>query len=781
MTKLIRNSNEVKNFFAKAEEDFETVSCDADPEEPQAAADISALTNDSPGIANNARGRNGGMVTKRIIATSILLIATVAVVVDITKHPAASNNNSVRKLHNLFDDTSAYANLFESNSAIVTKSEINNKAQTECCVNVDADTPHCHATKNCNKKEKECNKCNNMSEDATYEWQTLSFNAQTECCVNVDADPRYCHIDKKCNKKEKECKKCNNKSKDGTYKWQTLSNDPPPPSPPTPPSPTPPPPSPTPPAPTPAVACCVNIASNTCHSDGKCNKKEKNCKKDKCQKEGDSEWKVPIQTNAPTNNPTTSSPTPIPTSVPSGSPTQKPSSAAPSKSPTSSPSASPTSSPTQKPVTSSPSNAPTANPSSAPTQKPSSAAPSKSPTSSPSASPSKSPTSSPSASPTSSPTQKPVTSAPSNAPTANPSSAPTFVDPTVYEYTDTGTTCSAGGDANVQGPAPLADKRNVVVDFWVYGDTPYDYLVNTCLDDNGNPSTCDHCAKSNSDMDEMPYPNTCTFEGEDYKCVRDSIIPFMNSKMDGGDGAFQVHLGDILKGIPSGNSRRCTPASFASRANLFQPATNFLLINGDNESNECKGYNIQKPSDTVRELWRDMFGKYLFTNDFPATFGGGKPDVLRMAGNEEIFSFEYKSVAFFGLDYPSGDTYITENAPEDLNAKFVRETLADDTSCGLKSIVMFSHIAPKSDVDDELHDYFDRCESLPTLSVLGNAHPSTYCLTKKSERLSLTVEAFQSGPLFVSLVRDGKDGGGDYFHVADSDLKDSNSYCPDFA
>ena len=153
----------------------------------------------------------------------------------------------------------------------------------------------------------------------------------------------------------------------------------------------------------------------------------------------------------------------------------------------------------------------------------------------------------------------------------------------------------------------------------------------------------------------------------------------------------------------------------------------------------------------------------------------------RMEGNEEIFGFQYKKVAFFGLDYPQSDTYITTNAPVDLNAKFVRESLASDTSCELKSIVFFTHVAPKKAVDEELDDYFKRCGVLPILTVVGNAHPKTYCLTKKDERLTLTVEAFQSGPVLVSILRDPKKDGGDYFHVADSDLNDSNSNCPNFS
>ena len=312
--------------------------------------------------------------------------------------------------------------------------------------------------------------------------------------------------------------------------------------------------------------------------------------------------------------------------------------------------------------------------------------------------------------------------------------------------------------------------------------------METCLNDKGEAATCKECAVNNNEMKKLSISNTCTFEGEDYKCLKESIIPYVNRKMEEGDGAFQIHVGDILKGDNSNSlSRRCTEASFNSRANLFGPATNFLLINGDNESNECLGYDITKPTDDIRDMWRNKFGKYAFTSDFPeiittGTTGGSRPTISRVVGNEEIFGFEYKNIAFFGLDYPSGDTYITKNAAKDLNAKFVKETLDSDTRCELRSIVMFSHIAPLSAVDDALDDYFTTCgKVLPTLAVLGNAHPETYCLTRKGEtKFSLTVEAFQSGPLLVSIVRDPKEGGSDYFHAKDSDLVNSNSNCPAF-
>eukprot|EP00986_Skeletonema_menzelii_P003468 scaffold1052_cov115-Skeletonema_menzelii.AAC.1 len=386
-------------------------------------------------------------------------------------------------------------------------------------------------------------------------------NLLAECCVNIATNT--CHATDKCNKKEKECEKCNKKTSD-EYSWMLPGGSPPPPVP-------------VPPEPRQPdngggttdedvhkeieIPCCAIIATNTCHEDNKCNQQVKNCENKKCQKNGVAVWQVPSKQS------------PAPTSAPSNSPTPKPSTSAPSPTPTSSPTDAPT-----NPVPATPA-----------------------------------------------PTGAPTLSTP--APSKNPTTAPTAtVDSTVYEYTNTGKSCSIGGGDNVQGPAPLPDKRNVMLDFWAWGDSPYDYMVDTCLDENENLSTCNECKKENGDIDEMPYPNTCTFEGADFKCVKESIIPFMNGKMDQGDGAFQVHLGDILKGTnAAANSRRCTPASFDSRAKLFQPAKNFLLINGDNESNECMGYDINTPTDPVREMWRERFGQYLFTSDFPAITGGGRP------------------------------------------------------------------------------------------------------------------------------------------------------------
>jgi hypothetical protein len=47
-------------------------------------------------------------------------------------------------------------------------------------------------------------------------------------------------------------------------------------------------------------------------------------------------------------------------------------------------------------------------------------------------------------------------------------------------------------------------------------------------------------------MPEMPANNTCTYEGNDYDCVRDSIVPYMNGLIADGDAASIAHIGDFI-------------------------------------------------------------------------------------------------------------------------------------------------------------------------------------------------------------------------------------------
>jgi len=409
--------------------------------------------------------------------------------------------------------------------------------------------------------------------------------------------------------------------------------------------------------------------------------------------------------------------------------------------------------------------------------------------------------SSPSISPSSS--LEPTSSAePSKTKSEAPSFTPTSSNrPTAdyYQYTKIGTQCDYLGELfqvpapeNYQGPAPFPDKSNVALQFFAFGDTPYDYACskcNTCIGEDGTKEddcTRFDCILSNITMDDLPVENTCTYEGVDYACVRDSIIPYMNSRIAVGDAAFILHAGDILKGGNVGESKRCTVHSFNSRKDLFDDATNFLVVPGDNDWNECYGYDRYSNTDPTRELWRATFSDVTspfnqFSTDFP---GGGRPHIHRKLGNPEMFFFQRNDIAIFGLNKVGNRfSYISDVAPVDLNAEWVEERLSlDSNTCSYKSIVILAQALLKPIVYDKVDAYFEACGALPLLTITGDYHPETFCMNKNSTntRLDLTVEAYKSGPLLVSVIRDPTGEKGDFFHVDDSDLVDSNYYCPTY-
>ena len=82
---------------------------------------------------------------------------------------------------------------------------------------------------------------------------------------------------------------------------------------------------------------------------------------------------------------------------------------------------------------------------------------------------------------------------------------------------------------------------------------------------------------------------------------------------------------------------------------------------------------------------------------------------------------------------------------------------------------------------DVIDDYFNvACGGtiLPILIITGNAHPVSYCMSKPDNRVFLTIEAFRSGPIKVTVVRSPE--GEDFFYVEDSQLSGSNDECPNF-
>ena len=192
---------------------------------------------------------------------------------------------------------------------------------------------------------------------------------------------------------------------------------------------------------------------------------------------------------------------------------------------------------TNSPVTSSPSRGPsTSSPSKSPSLSPVTPSPT---TSDPTVSPSQSPeTSSPSKSPSLSPvTSDPTTLYPTLSPSKSPSPAPSLSlapPSTYYEYTTDSTSCNGGQDYNIQGPAPFVNKSNVALQFFAFGDTPYDDISNTCIENGIHVEDCAlyTCTVSNSDLDSLPVNNTCTYKGLHFACLKNSILPSKRSRIE---------------------------------------------------------------------------------------------------------------------------------------------------------------------------------------------------------------------------------------------------------
>jgi hypothetical protein len=239
------------------------------------------------------------------------------------------------------------------------------------------------------------------------------------------------------------------------------------------------------------------------------------------------------------------------------------------------------------------------------------------------------------------------------------------------------------GTSNWQGPLPVSS--NTVLQFVAFGDSPYDANANTCIGKDGQPQN--PCKRYNCTKNEVQSGNTCTYEGPEYQCVKESIIPYINRKIANGGAAFALHVGDIIKG-----GGKCSEASFESGKALFSQSSNFSLVPGDNEWNECQGQNITSNNDALSMLWRAKFASkqspfHKFSDDFPSAVGGGRPDVIRHIENPEILFFTYNDIAFFGLNLPGGLDDIEQKLLVDKNAKWIQDNL-DKDRCNLKSIVL---------------------------------------------------------------------------------------------
>ena len=279
----------------------------------------------------------------------------------------------------------------------------------------------------------------------------------------------------------------------------------------------------------------------------------------------------------------------------------------------------------------------------------------------------------------------------------------------------------SGSGCRLKGPSPTAS--NTIMKFLALGDTPYD--------------------------DEVRKP---PFEGKEYKCLRDRILPGVQQLAQSAD--FIAHVGDIKKG-GSGFSNYCNRQVFGSRRDLFakmEPELDFLIVVGDNEWNECRGYNKDpRVGDSIKNLWRQNFVKGKFADFDRVLPYGGSVHLERQSSFPENFFFYYgtQAIAFFGITEP-----MNEDRYDPINADWISFKLKHKSP---KAVVVFAHSKLSREVLSVLPE-------VPTLHVTGNTH--AYCMQRSGQKpflLELTVEAFEASPLLVSIVKDSSDH--HFFHV----------------
>ena len=199
-----------------------------------------------------------------------------------------------------------------------------------------------------------------------------------------------------------------------------------------------------------------------------------------------------------------------------------------------------------------------------------------------------------------------------------------------------------------------------------------------------------------------------------------------------------------------------------------EPYVDFLLLPGDNEfSAECDGWTSSATdgdTDPVQSLWRSFFTVAYFEGLDKTEPVWGFPSFHRQDSYPENFFMYYsepKNLAFFGITEPAGDSQYNK-----INADFIQTELSNLAALP-SAIVIFGHATLETghDVLDVLANYSE----VPMLYVMGNDHkynmdfmaPSTH-----PKLMQLTVEAFKSGPLLVSIV---EEDGEKYFHVETTD------------
>ena len=180
------------------------------------------------------------------------------------------------------------------------------------------------------------------------------------------------------------------------------------------------------------------------------------------------------------------------------------------------------------------------------------------------------------------------------------------------------------------------------------------------------------------------------------------ITHAMNSKIAAEDAALSVHAGDFPsesnmcshlvsswyyshifrvwaslfpEGSQVGPNKRCDPYSFASRREIFSAAATFFIVPGENDWNECYGYDINSNTDSARELWRNHFAESTSSfHQYRINFHG--------VANRKILA---------RMATPRCSTLNATMSPfVELNAEWVEDRLSLDVNCQLRAIVIIT-------------------------------------------------------------------------------------------
>ena len=452
----------------------------------------------------------------------------------------------------------------------------------------------------------------------------------------------------------------------------------------------------------------------------------------------------------------------------------------------------------------------------------------------PSSMPSVRPSGAPSARPSAAPTAAP-SSSPSDVPSPMPTCSPSFEGPNcdipaqTYSYTTNNADCNVRVTDGVNGPPIIEHEDNVVIKFWAFGDFPYDQEASpgnerACCDESGGLVGCtagqDTC--NANDCGTVPDQSNnacsfggtsfrcapgCVFEGREYDCWRDTIVPYMNANAQDSVASFAFFTGDFIKGDDGGNSGFCNPDSFASRRALFdQMNVDVLFSPGDNDWNECNGFGGNgntNNNNVIRRMYRSFFtNETTFSRDFRSKAEPGYParpsTIFRDAQYPELFYYVWNDVVFIGVSAPDG-----WDPPNGRNEVWVQNSLAGiatdypnfvdatDVCNTIKSVVVLSHTRYFDNARSEVDAFFGTtCGRgggvVPLLSVRGNNHSYRYCQEGQTSNTFEVVNGGDQGtsgnneesdPHLVTILRNPRTGE-HYFRVDRND--DVSNGCAGF-